>query len=283
MTSRAEPGAHDLAMPEAQSFETGCGRYGARRFTPGASRQDDELLVEETPVALNYNGKPHAVMMLTPTDLEDFAVGFTLTEGIVEHVGEIGELDVIPSRHGVAVMIGIPEARAARLDSMRRSLPGMGGCGLCGVENLEAAIRRPVAVPRELRVSAPAISRAFKGLPAMQQLGKRTGASHAAVFARPDGELVLGREDAARHNAMDKLAGHLFRTGTLSPGFVLVTSRASYELVQKASTAGFELMAAISAPTGLAVRLAEATGMTLIGFARAGRFTCYANDFRITP
>jgi formate dehydrogenase accessory protein FdhD len=271
-------------MPEADSFETGSGRYGARRFERGSSRPDEEeSLVEEMPVALNYNERPHAVMMATPTHLEDFAIGFSITEGIVERSGEITEVDVIPSRHGVAVMMRIPEARAALLDSMRRSLPGMGGCGLCGIEKLEAAIRKPRPVGRELRASALAITRACEALPAMQDLGRRTGASHAAVFARPDGELVVAREDAARHNAMDKLVGHLARSGAggLPPGFVLVTSRASYELVQKAATAGFELMAAISAPTGLAVRLAQATGMTLIGFARDGRFTCYANEFRL--
>jgi FdhD protein len=221
-------------------------------------------------------------MMATPTDLEDFAVGFSLTEGIVERAGDIGSLDVIPSRQGVAVMIRIPEACAARLDSMRRSLPGMGGCGLCGVEDLQAAIRKPGNVGRELRVTADGLLAAFAALPDLQTLGRLTGASHAAAFAHADGRVVAVREDAARHNAMDKLVGHLARTG-VDPraGFVLVTSRASYELAQKAASAGFELLAAISAPTGLAVRLAQSTGMTLVGFARAGRFTCYANEFRI--
>jgi FdhD protein len=271
----------DLAMPEADAFETGYALYNARRFEAGQHRDETEPLVEETPVALNYNDRSHAVMMATPTDLEDFAIGFSLTEGIVEAPQEITAIDVVPSRHGVAVMLRIPDARAAKLDSMRRSLPGLGGCGLCGVENMDAAIRSPGRVPQRLKFAPEAITRAFSALPSMQPLGGRTGASHAAVFASDEGELLVAREDAARHNAMDKLVGHLARQGAMPPGFVLTTSRASYELVQKAATAGFELIAAISAPTGLAVRLAETTGITLVGFARDARFTCYANHSRI--
>jgi FdhD protein len=269
-------------MPDADAFETGFGSYAAQRFENGQSNATDESLVEETPVALNYNDRPHAVMLATPTDLEDFAVGFSVTEGIVERSADIAAIDVIPSRHGVAIMMRIPEERAARLDSMRRSLPGMGGCGLCGIEKLDAALRMPHPVGSRLRVPAEALARACRALPDLQVLGRHTGASHAAVFARPDGELQMAREDAARHNAMDKLVGHLARGGlAASSGFVVVTSRASYELVQKAATAGFELMAAISAPTGLAVRIAQATGLTLVGFARDGRFTCYANEHRL--
>ena len=271
-------------MPDAEAFETGFGRYSAQRHE-GQARGIEvaESLVEETPVALNYNEQPHAVMLATPTDIEDFAVGFSLTEGIVASAGEIGAVDVIPSRHGVSVMLSIPEARAQKLAAMRRSLPGMGGCGLCGVENLEAALRRPAPVRRDLRLTASAISRACESLPVLQTLGARTGASHAAAFVRADGTVEAVREDAARHNALDKLVGHLARTDVaVRGGFVLLTSRASYELVQKAASAGFEALVAVSAPTGLAVRLAQATGLTLIGFARDGRFTCYANDFRVT-
>jgi FdhD protein len=269
-------------MPDADAFETGYGRYPARRFENGRSGASDESLVEETPIALNYNDRPHAVMLATPTDLEDFAVGFSITEGIVERCDDISAVDVIPSRYGVAIMMRIPEERAALLDSKRRSLPGMGGCGLCGIEKLDAALRMPSPVGSRLRIAPAVLERACGSLPGLQNLGRRTGASHAVVFARPDGVLETAREDAARHNAMDKLVGHLARSGLqASSGFVVVTSRASYELVQKAATAGFELMAAISAPTGLAVRIAHATGLTLVGFARDGRFTCYANEHRL--
>jgi FdhD protein len=230
-------------MPEAGAFESGCADYPARRFRDGAVSSADEALVEETPVALNYNDRPHAVMMATPTDLEDFALGFSLTEGVVERAADVFELDVIPSRRGVAVMMRIPSLRVAR-----------------------ASLRR-----------------ALQALPSRQVLGARTGASHAAAFVLPDGDIRAVREDAARHNAMDKLVGHIARgQAEAAPrGFVIVTSRASYELAQKAASAGFELMAAISAPTGLAVRVALATGMTLVGFARDGRFTCYANEHRL--
>ena len=269
-------------MPDADAFETGFGRYAARRFEHGGSQGGEESLVEETPIALNYNEQPHAVMLATPIDLEDFAVGFSITEGIVQNAGEIIELDVVPSRQGVAIMMRIPEERAARLESLRRSLPGMGGCGLCGIEKLDAALRLPPLVGETLRVKAQALERACRAMPALQHLGRHTGASHAAVLARADGELAIAREDAARHSAMDKLVGHLARSGlAASDGFVLMSSRASYELVQKAASAGFELMAAVSAPTGLAVRVAQATGVTLIGFARDGRFTCYANAHRL--
>src|SRR5512146_814738 len=140
-------------MPDADAFETGFGRYTARRFENGASLSREESLIEETPVALNYNDQPHAVMLATPTDLEDFAVGFSLTEGIVETSADIAAIDVIPSRHGVAIMMRIPAARAARLEAMRRSLPGMGGCGLCGIERLDAALRMPRPVGTSLRIA----------------------------------------------------------------------------------------------------------------------------------
>jgi FdhD protein len=269
-------------MPDAEAFETGFGRYAARRFEKGVSRASDERLLEETPVALSYNDQPHAVILATPTDLEDFAVGFSLTEGIVESGADITELDVIPSRHGVAIMMRIPEERAARLGSMRRNLPGMGGCGLCGIEKLDAVLRMPPRVGTRLRITAQALERACRAMPGLQAIGRQTGAAHAAVLARADGEPESVREDAARHTAMDKLVGHLARSGIpAGDGFVLMSSRASYELVQKAASAGFELMAAVSAPTGLAVRIALATGITLVAFAREGRFTCYANEYRL--
>lgn len=272
----------DLAMPDADAFQTGFGRYEARRFELGGSGAGNEPLVEETPVALNYNEQSHAVMLATPIDIEDFAVGFSLTEGVVRAASDIEEIDVIPSRHGVAVMMRIPQERALALEHMRRSLPGMGGCGLCGIEKLDAALRMPRPVTSRLRFHPDALARSCRQLPELQTLGRMTGASHAAAFALPDGTLKSIREDAARHNAMDKLVGHLARSGlTASAGFVAVTSRASYELVQKAATAGFELLVAISAPTGLAVRVALATGITLVGFARDGRFTCYANEQRL--
>ncbi len=271
-------------MPDAEAFASGTGSYPAERYAADAlaPQAREEILVEETPVALNYNGVAHAVMMLTPTDLEDFAVGFSLSEGIVASVAEIAELDVLPSRRGVAIMMRIPEARAAALATRRRSLPGSGACGLCGVEQLEDLLREPAALDRSLRIAPAALRRALEALSARQSLGQRTGAAHAAAWVTTDGELRALREDAARHSALDKLLGHLARSGlNAREGWLLLTSRASYELVQKAAFAGIELLAAVSAPTGLAVRLAERSGMTLVGFAREGRFTCYAHGGRI--
>ena len=249
-------------MPPAEAFESGASAGEALRFQEGEPSSASEILVEETPVALSYNGQPHAVMMATPTDLEDFALGFSLAEGILDHADELLEMDVVPSRHGVAILMRVKAERLDRLQGLRRSLPGMGGCGLCGVEQLDAAIRIPASVTDRLRLHPDALTRALAALPERQSLGRRTGASHAAAFARADGTLVLVREDAARHNAMDKLIGALARE-RLDPreGFAVVTSRASYELAQKAASAGFELLAAISAPTGLAVRLAQHAGL----------------------
>ncbi|MCC6474697.1 MAG: formate dehydrogenase accessory sulfurtransferase FdhD [Burkholderiales bacterium] len=270
-------------MPAAQAFETGDGRYGCSRFDGSGAVDSSAELIEEVPVALNYNGRPFAVMLATPTDLEDFAVGFTLTEGIAGSYADIAELDVLPSRHGVAIMIELA-AGCDALAARHRALTGHGGCGLCGVEDLQQTLRLPDRLPDRLRVSPRAIEAAFTVLPELQSLGARTGAAHAAACAEASGRLLAIREDAGRHNALDKLIGHLARQGQATETcFLALSSRASSELVLKAAAARFELMAAISAPTGLAVRLAQAAGMTLVGFARDAQFNCYAGAQRLVP
>ena len=272
----------DFIMPAAEAFEFGFDCYSGRRYN-GAAQSDESLaLIEEAPIALNYNGRPYAVMLATPTDLEDFALGFSLSEGIVAAVGDISELDVVPAREGVSIMVGIPAQDAERLEAYRRTVAGHGGCGLCGIENLRAAMRPPRCVGDTLRVTPAAIARSFADLPALQRLNAQTGAAHAAAFAGRDGGVVAAREDAGRHNALDKLIGHLARQRVdMRDGFLVMSSRGSCELALKACTAGFEMMASISAPTGLAVRIAVAAGLTLIGFARDGRFTCYAAPERV--
>ena len=272
----------DFVMPAADAFASGSDDYRGTRFERGASTAETLALVEEAPLALSYNDRPHAVMLLTPTDLEDFAVGFSLSEGILDAASEVESLDIVPSREGIAALMRIPAARAGRLEDIRRNVGGHGGCGLCGIENLHAAMRPPRVLPRRIAVTPAAISGAVALLGGRQVVGERTGAAHAAAFASVDGNVVAVREDAGRHNALDKLIGHLGRAG-IDPGtgFLVMTSRGSSELAMKACFAGFELMATISAPTGLAVRIAEAAGMTLIGFARDGRFTCYAEASRI--
>lgn len=243
-----------------------------------------DVVAEEVPVALLYNGAPHAVMMCTPADLEDFARGFTVTENIVAQAGDIAHVAIreILDRGGFEIDITIARERAAMLASRQRNMLGRSGCGLCGTQTIEAMIRPSRRVPAGLRVSVAAIRRALDALPRQQPLNIATGATHAAAWATPDGLIVSAREDVGRHNALDKLIGHLLMSGhDLSRGFLLITSRASFEMLQKAVSVGMPLVVAISAPTALAVRVAEEAGVTLIGFARGNRHVIYACPGRI--
>lgn len=245
-----------------------------------------DRVAEEVPVALLYNGESHVVMMCTPADLEDFARGFSVTEEIVAAAGEIESVLVreLPEQHGYEIDIRIPAARAEQLVSRQRNLQGRTGCGLCGAQTLQAAIRPPRRVPAGSGLGRPAIRRALESLRRHQPLNAATGATHAAAWATPDGLIVAAREDVGRHNALDKLIGHLLVTGTdLSRGFLLITSRASYEMVQKAASVGMPVVVAISAPTAYAVRVAEEAGITLVGFARGDRQVVYACPGRLVP
>lgn len=250
---------------------------GARRFSGDESVTSLENLIEEAPVALVYNGVSHAVMLATPADLEDFALGFSLSEGILNAADELYDCDVVDTAEGIEVRLEIASARMSGLRERRRSLAGRTGCGLCGVESLRSAVRQPAPVAPRAPLSAAAIQRALAELPTSQPLHRVTGAAHAAAWASNDGRLQGVREDVGRHNALDKLIGTLARH-RVDPagGFVVVTSRASYEMVQKAAAAGIGLVAAISAPTASAVRVAEAANVTLVGLARPGRLTAYS-------
>ncbi|MGQ0620701.1 MAG: formate dehydrogenase accessory sulfurtransferase FdhD [Panacagrimonas sp.] len=243
-----------------------------------------DRVAEEVPVALLYNGESHVVMMCTPADLEDFARGFSVTEDIVEQVSEIERVAVreLPQQNGYEIDVQIPSERAAQLAGRQRNLQGRTGCGLCGAQTLEAAIRPPRRVPAGANLSLAAIRRALEGLRKQQPLNAATGATHAAAWATPDGLIVATREDVGRHNALDKLVGHLLTTRQdLSRGFLVITSRASYEMVAKAASVGMPVVVAISAPTAYAVRVAEEAGITLIGFARGDRQVIYACPGRV--
>jgi FdhD protein len=255
----------------------------ARRLTAAGGETLDEIVAEEVAVAMVYNGISHAVMMATPCDLEDFARGFSLTEHIVDKASEIYDIEVEPVEHGIEVRLAIAAQRMARLQERRRSLAGRTGCGLCGVDSIDAAMR-PVTVSTETEtVSRAAIERAMAALPAEQRINRINGATHAAGWALSDGTLVAVREDVGRHNALDKLAGALARSGPLAPGgFVVVTSRCSYEMVHKAATLGAAAIAAVSAPTSLAIEIAEQAGIALAAFVRDGRLTAYAHAGRIS-
>ena len=235
----------------------------------------EDCLALETPIALVYNGISHAVMMASPTDLEDFALGFSLSEGILANVAECYDFDIHAAPHGFTVHLTIASQRMAELKQRRRSLTGRTGCGLCGTEALEQAIR-PIPHVVAPPLSDSAIQRSLQELAAHQPLQAATGASHGAAWCDASGHILLVREDVGRHNALDKLIGALARDNLpLDEGFVLVTSRASYEMVHKCASAGIGALVAVSAATALAVEQAETSGLLLAGFARPDRHLIY--------
>ncbi len=252
------------------------------RVRDGKGRALPQTVAAEMPVAISYNGRPHVVMMATPADLEDFAVGFSLAEGIVDAADEIEDIAVAEAERGMRISISIPPAWAARIGNQQRNLSGRTGCGLCGVTSIEQALRDLPRLPEGPVFEAHAIAAALAALPAEQRINRETGAVHAAAFADHAGELKAVREDVGRHNALDKLVGAVARADLVpSEGFVLVTSRCSMEMVQKAATAGFPMLVAISAPTSLAIELAESCGLTLVAFARGDHFNVYAHGERL--
>jgi len=237
---------------------------------------------EETPVALTYNGGTYAVMMATPQDLQDFAVGFSLSEGIVRSPEEILSLDVIELDDGIELRMWLEPATAARISERRRQIAGPTGCGLCGIDSIAEAVRPAAIVAGELRVSASDITTATQALPAFQDIHNETRAVHAAAFWAPSQGIVALREDVGRHNALDKLAGAVARDGIATDrGMVLLTSRVSVELVQKTAAMGAAVMVAVSAPTALAVRMADAAGITLIAVARSDGFEIFTHPERV--
>lgn len=240
----------------------------------------EDVVAAETPVALLYNGAPFAVMMATPADLEDFALGFALSEGIVADAGEFRLVDDVRNADGIALHAAIPQARFDALESRGRNLEGRSGCGLCGTGSLQAAIRPVPRVAQGAPVDAGDIHRALALLSARQPLNAASGGLHAAAFVHAGGMLV--REDIGRHNALDKVIGARLRQGLGgADGFLVVTSRASYEVVHKAATAGIGLLVAISAPTALAIRIAIEAGLTLAAFARGDAMNVYTHPGRI--
>ena len=302
------------STPEATSVEVGVERWQA-----GRSERVTDRVAEETPVALVYHGVPHVVMLATPADLEDYAVGFTISEGLVGNAGEIQSIEIAPAthsgkaashRHGVAprnanprtsamasaaggldaaaieVRIGIASERFTELLKRRRNLTGRTGCGLCGTETLDEAMRSVPRVAGKLSVSVTDLHDALVRLESMQPVNSRTGSVHAAAWARPGEGIQFVREDVGRHNALDKAIGALVRSGAsaadVAGGYMIVTSRASYEMVQKSAAAGISLLAAVSAPTALAIRVAEESGVTLVGFARPDRHVVYTHPERLT-
>ena len=256
---------------------------GVRRWRAGVAPEiTRDAVVEETPVALVYNGVSHVVMMMTPADLEDFAVGFSLSEGIIGDAREVRDITVAGHSEGIELGVTLPPGREQALKAVRRNLTGRTGCGLCGAESLEQAIRPVPGVPEGPVVDAVAVERASVDMPALQTLSRSTGGAHGAAWCGADGTIRMLREDVGRHNALDKLIGAMARSSIdTADGFVSVSSRASYEMVTKAARAGIRMLVAVSAPTSLAVRLATEAGLTLVAFARPGRFSVYSAPERL--
>jgi len=253
------------------------------KWRDGKPERYRDSVAEEIPVALEYNGISHAVMMASPADLEDFALGFSLSEGILLNRSELYECDLVENVDGIQVQLQVATERFVKLKEQRRNLTGRTGCGLCGAETLQQAIRHPKPVQAGNRFTSAMLYAGFEAMLRLQTLQQVTGATHAAGWLDADGRVTLVREDVGRHNALDKLIGALCMAGTdFSSGAALITSRASYEMVQKAATVGIGFVAAISAPTALAIRLAEQTGVTLAGFVRQHSHVVYANGDRLT-
>jgi FdhD protein len=270
---------HELPCPPL----AGARATAVRGLRGGEVFEATDWVAEEVPVALVYNGVSHAVMLASPADLEDFAIGFSCSEGIVDNPAQIYDMEVAANERGISVALDIASACFMRLKDRRRTLAGRTGCGLCGTDSLEHAVRAPLPLRATARFTAGAVSAALSGLRERQLLQGVTGAAHAAAWCAADGRIVLLREDVGRHNALDKLIGALLRAGLpAAEGFIVVTSRASYEMVQKTASAGVGLLAAVSAVTGLAVDTAQACGLTLLGFARGPDLSVYSHSQRIS-
>jgi len=252
------------------------------RWAQGELTRKTDQVAEEMPIAFVYHGVPHVVMLATPANLEDFAVGFTLSEGLVEKPEEIRSVEVTQGEEAADVKVTVAWERFSALLQRRRNLTGRTGCGLCGAEKAEDAIRDVPKVGPGPEVSAEDLHQAIEQLGSMQPINARTGSVHGAAWVVPGKGIQLVREDVGRHNALDKAIGALVRAGTdFSTGYMLITSRASFEMVQKSATVGISFLVALSAPTAFAVRLAEKTGLTLVAFARRDRHVVYAHPGRL--
>lgn len=243
----------------------------------------ERAVPEESGIAFTYDGGAHAVMMASPADLEDFAIGFSVTEGVVRSPEEIESLEVVEEEAGIELRMWLAKPRAAALGERRRYLAGPTGCGLCGVETLAEAMRPVPRVGPGRSFTPPEIMQAVKAVGAAQVLNRETRAVHAAGFWEPGRGLVALREDVGRHNALDKLAGALLRAGEQPDrGMVILTSRVSVEMVNKAAAIGAPMIVAVSAPTALAIRTAERAGISLVAVARDDGFEIFAHAGRVT-
>ena len=264
------------------------------RIADGSANSDSASVAEEVPVAMVYNGEPFVVVMASPADFEDLAVGFSVTEGIVDRAGEVALLDVVRHSRGVEVQMRVSEVAAARIAERRRGISARTGCGVCGIESIDEVLRAPHRVSDGSSFAVDALWRAAADLETRQPVNAETRSVHAAALASSSGTLEIVREDVGRHNALDKVVGAMLRGADMSDSlekhaprsarrdsFVVVTSRASYELVQKTAAAGIPLLAAVSRPTSLAIQLAEQANITLVGLLRGRSANVYSHPARL--
>lgn len=266
------------ARPENCDELSGTKKVTVSRWAPSGLSTAEDLVAEEAPIAMVYNGVSHVVMMATPKDLEDFALGFSLSEGVIAAPGELLDLDIVSHEQGIEINMTILARQFARLKEQRRNLAGRSGCGLCGYESL-SQIKQPEArLFSGQRVPNTVIARALQQLEVLQPLRKATGACHGAAWCSPEGDILVAREDVGRHNALDKLLGFMAKTDTgPANGFALISSRASFEMVQKAAAFGISTLVAVSAPTTLALDAANTAGVQLVGFCRLNGHVIYTN------
>ena len=268
-----------LVQPSADL--QGVERTRVTRYRAGRLEAADDWLVDEVPVALIFNGISHAVMLASPLDLEEFALGFALTEGLLKDRSELYGVEVVPVGNGIEVRLEVASACEFRMKERRRNLSGRTGCGLCGTESLDQVLRPMPPIAHLLTVEISAIAVALTAMTEQQPLQRISGAAHAAAWCDRDGRVLLVREDVGRHNALDKLIGAMVGAEIrCEEGFVAVTSRASVEMVQKTLMAGASMLVAVSAPTALAVRVATEHGLALAGFARGRDLVCYTDPAR---
>jgi FdhD protein len=248
----------------------------------GSASEGARTIPEETALALTYNGGTYAVMMGTPRDLADFAVGFSLSEGIIQSPADVDSLDIVDLDDGIELRMWLAQSKADRLNERRRHIAGPTGCGICGIDSIAEAVRPAAIVGQGRWFSPQQIMSAMQAVPPLQKLNMETRAVHAAAFWTPARGIVALREDVGRHNALDKLAGALAQDGvSAGEGMVLLTSRVSVEMVQKTAAIGAPLMVAVSAPTALAVRMADAAGITLVAIARTDGFEVFTHPGRV--
>lgn len=280
------PPADPMLEPTPPDEQEGLAAHTVYRQRPGKPYADQQdQLAREVPVALEYNGISHATVLATPCDLEDFAYGFSYTEGVIRSARDIYDVELTTRDKGIVIQLTIASACLNQLKLRRRSLAGRTGCGLCGLESLDEVQRSlPPLASRPAFLDAEAVAAATNALRELQPLHLKTGATHAAGWASIQGRIQAVREDVGRHNALDKLIGHLLRQGTdTSDGFAVISSRASFEMVQKAAAAGISAVVAVSAPTTYAVQMADELNVLLAGFARDTGFTVYAHPEFLIP